>query len=52
MSNNYISNIKDNNSYILSDKLELKNIIGKNYKILKNILTYIHDYCPCCKCIN
>lgn len=53
--NNYILNllnIKDNNIYILSNKLETKIIKGKNYKIIEGILTYIPEYCPCCGCIN
>lgn len=53
--NNYILNllnIKDNNIYILSDKLESKIIKGKNYKIIEGILTYKPNYCPCCGCIN
>ena len=53
--NNYILNllnIKDNNIYILSNKLESKIIKGKNYKIIEGILTYNPDYCPCCGCIN
>ena len=53
--NNYILNllnIKDNNIYILSNKLETKIIKGKNYKIIEVILTYIPGCCPCCGCIN
>ena len=53
--NNYILNllnIKDNNIYILSNKLETKIIKGKNYKIIEGILTYIPGCCPCCGCIN
>ena len=53
--NNYILNllnIKDNNIYIMSDKLESRVIKGKNYKIIEGILTYNPDYCPCCGCVN
>ena len=53
--NNYILNllnIKDNNIYILSDKLESKIIKGKNYKVIEGILTYSPEYCPCCGCKN
>lgn len=53
--NNYILNllnIKDNNIYILSDKLESKVIKGVNYKIIEGILTYKPEYCPYCGIIN
>lgn len=53
--NNYILNllnIKDENIYIFSNKIENKIIKGRNYKIIEGILTYIPDYCPCCGCIN
>ena len=53
--NNYILNllnIKDNNIYILSNKLEERKIKGYNYKIIEGILTYNPTYCPCCGCIN
>lgn len=53
--NNYILNllnIKDNNIYIMSDKLESKVIKGKNYKIIEGILTYNPKSCPCCGVIN
>ena len=53
--NNYILNllnIKDNNIYILSNKLETKIIKEKNYKIIDGILTYIPECCPCCGCVN
>lgn len=53
--NDYILNllnIKDNNIYIMSDKLESRIIKGKNYKIIEGILTYKPDYCLCCGCVN
>lgn len=53
--NNYILNllnIKDENIYIFSDKIENKIIRGKNYKIIEGILTYIPDFCPICGCVN
>lgn len=53
--NNYILNllnIKDNNIYILPDKMETKIIKGKHYKIIEGFLTYKPEYCPCCGCVN
>ncbi len=53
--NNYILNllnIKDNNIYILSNTLETKVIKGKNYKIIRGIITYIPECCPFCGCVN
>ena len=50
--NNYILNllnIKDENIHIITESKE-KLIKGKIYKIIEGILTYKHDYCPCCKC--
>ena len=52
--NNYILNllnIEDKNIYILPNIGE-KMIKNKKYKIIKGILTYIPDYCPCCGCVN
>lgn len=52
--NNYILNllnIKDENIHIITESKE-KLIKEKNYKIIEGILTYKHDYCPCCGIIN
>lgn len=52
--NNYILNllnIKDENIHIITESKE-KLIKGKIYKIIEGILTYKHDYCPCCGIIN
>lgn len=53
--NNYILNllnIKDNNIYILSNKLEERKIKGFNHKIIEGILTYKPEFCPCCGIVN
>ena len=53
--NNYILNllnIKDKNIHILTDKCENRIIKGKNYKIIKGVLTYNPKFCPCCGCVN
>ncbi len=53
--NNYILNllnIKDENIFILSDKVEEKMIKDKKYKVIEGILTYKPDYCPCCGVVN
>ena len=53
--NNYILNllnIKDKNIFIYSNMLEERNIKGKRHKIVKGILTYMPDFCPCCSVIN
>lgn len=47
--NNYILNllnIKDENIFISSNKLENKEIKGINYKIIEGILTYNPEFCP------
>lgn len=53
--NNYILNllnIKDNNIYIFSDKLEKREIKGKSYKIVEGVLTYTPAFCTCCGVVN
>ena len=55
MSNNdYILNllnIKDKNIFILNN-IEERVIKSKNYKVIKGILTYKPESCPCCGIIN
>ena len=53
--NNYILNllnIKDENIFISSNKLENKEIKGINYKIIEGILTYNPEFCPICGIMN
>ena len=56
MSNNdYILNllnIKDKNIKIFSDCIEERIIKKTNYKIIRGILTYIPNHCPCCGVVN
>ena len=52
--NNYILNllnIEDRNIFILPN-IEERIIKNKKYKIIEGILTYIPDFCPCCRCVN
>ena len=52
--NNYILillNIEDKNISILPN-IKDKIIKNKKYKIIEGDLTYIHDFCPCCGCVN
>jgi transposase len=52
MSNNdYILkllNIEDKNIYIDQNNIENTEIKGKNYLIIRGILTYTPSFCPCC----
>ena len=56
MSNNdYILNllnIKDKNIKIFSDCIEERIIKKTNYKIIRGILTYIPNHCPCYAVVN
>ncbi len=56
MSNNdYILNllnIEDKNITILSNKVEIYEIKGLNYKIIEGILTYKPEFCPHCGVFN
>ena len=52
--NDYILNllnIKDKNIFILNN-IEERVIKSKNYKVIKGILTYKPESCPCCGIIN
>ena len=44
-------NIKDKNIFILNN-IEERDIKGKNYKVIKGVLTYKPEICPCCGIVN
>ena len=47
-----ILNIEDNNIYFNDNCLKIINIKGIKTKVFHGYLTYIHEFCPNCGCIN